>query len=59
VQKQEPLPLESPTWIDIKLGEAAEILRTENFEARENKFCQFCAYRSTCPVQIRGEQVLS
>ena len=59
VQKQEPLPNESPTWIDIKLGEAAEILRTENFEARENKFCQFCAYRSTCPVQIRGGQVLS
>ena len=59
VQKQEALPEESPTWIELKLGDAAQILRDEAFDARENDLCQFCAYRTSCPTQKQGKQVLS
>ena len=59
VQKQDALPKESPTWIELKLGEAAQTLRDEAFDARENDLCQFCAYQTSCPTQKQGKQVLS
>ncbi|MDO8732786.1 MAG: ATP-dependent DNA helicase [Actinomycetota bacterium] len=59
VQLQAALDSQSPTWIELELGEAAELLRSERFEARVNKFCDFCTYRSICPAQAAGEQVIS
>ena len=59
VQMQEALAQESPTWIELKLADAAQTLREEAFDARENSLCKFCAYRTSCPTQKQGQQVLS
>jgi len=59
VQMQEPLTGEPPTWVEIKLGEAAEIIRSETFEARRNQHCDRCAYRSACPAQPEGLPVIT
>ena len=59
VQMQPPLPSESPTWVEIKLGEAAEVIRSENFEARRNQHCERCAYRTACPAQSEGLPVIT
>ena len=59
VQFQEALGTESPTWIEIKLGEAAQVLRTEVFPATLGPACRFCAYRTSCPAQAEGEQVVT
>jgi superfamily I DNA/RNA helicase/RecB family exonuclease len=59
VQFQEPIPTEPPTWVEIELGQAAELLRNEGFVARPNKNCTFCSYRLVCPSQRSGEQVLT
>ena len=58
VQEQEPLPAERPTWIDLDLGRGAGIIRDEAFDARTNKRCRYCAYRTSCPTQAAGEQVI-
>lgn len=59
VQMQPPLPRESPTWVEIKLGEAAEIIRSETFEARRNQRCDRCLYRAACPAQSEGLPVIT
>jgi hypothetical protein len=59
VQFQEALDTERPTWIETRLGEAAELLRDEAFVATVGQGCRYCAYRTTCPAQPEGEQVLT
>jgi superfamily I DNA/RNA helicase/RecB family exonuclease len=59
VQFQEALDIERPTWIETRLGEAAELLRDEAFVATVGQGCRYCAYRTTCPAQPEGEQVLT
>ncbi len=58
VQFQGALPPESPTWVEVRLGEAAQVLRDEGFVATPGMACRYCAYRSTCPAQPEGGQVL-
>ena len=58
VQLQDALPAESPTWVEIELGEAAELLRSEDFPARPNRNCAYCQFQLVCPSQPRGEQVV-
>ena len=41
---------QSPTWIEIKLGEAAQIIRTEAFTPRVNPSCRYCPYKRVCPT---------
>ncbi len=55
-QFQDPIGDAEPTWVEIKLGEAAAIVRAEEFSARVGGQCRYCAYADTCPA--RGEQVL-
>lgn len=57
VQFQEALPAQAPTWVEVKLGEAAQTIRTEAFAATLGSSCRFCAYRTACPAQPDGEQV--
>lgn len=38
-------------WVQARLGEAAAIVRSENFEARRGKQCRMCAYRADCPAE--------
>ena len=59
MQFQEPLGDEQPTWVEVKLGEAAGILRTERFVATVGPACRYCAFRRTCPAKSEGEQVLA
>ncbi len=58
VQVQAALPDERPTWVELELGEAAALLRREDFPARPNRGCTFCAYQRICPAQAAGEQVV-
>ena len=58
VQFQPALPDERPTWVEERLGEAAQILRTEGFVATVGPACSYCTFRSTCPAQATGEQVV-
>lgn len=49
-QFQAPLSAEhGATWIERALGEAAQIIRSENIAATPGKQCSFCAFRSMCP----------
>ena len=59
VQFQEALGSDEPTWVEVKLGDAAHIVRTEAFVASPGPACSYCAYKSACPAKAQGEQVLS
>ena len=59
VQFQEALGSDEPTWVEVKLGDAAHIVRTEAFVASPGPGCSYCAYKSACPAKAQGEQVLS
>lgn len=58
VQLQDALPAERPTWVELELGEAAELLRSERFPARPSRTCMYCQFQLVCPSQPRGEQVV-
>ncbi len=57
VQIQEALGSAEPTWVEVRLGAAAQIVRTEAFTANVGPACRWCAYRSACPAKPEGEQV--
>jgi RecB family exonuclease len=42
---------QSPTWIEQRLGEAAEIIRNESFIPIPGEECRFCSYHSVCPTK--------
>ena len=58
VQVQPPLGDEQPTWVEVQLGQAASLLRQEEFWARPNPGCRMCAYRSACPTQAQGRELV-
>ena len=58
MQLQPALPDDQPTWVEVQLDEAADVLRREAFEARPNPGCRICAYRMLCPTQAQGTQVV-
>jgi superfamily I DNA/RNA helicase/RecB family exonuclease len=58
VQFQEALGADEPTWVEVKLGDAAHIIRTEQFVASPGPSCSYCAYKTSCPAKTQGEQVL-
>ncbi len=58
VQFQEALGSDEPTWVEVKLGDAARIVRTEAFVASPGPGCSYCAYKTSCPAKVQGEQVL-
>lgn len=55
VQVQPALGDDRPTWVEVQLGEAAEVLRREAFLARPGSACRHCAYRRVCPTQPEGQ----
>jgi RecB family exonuclease len=55
---QSALPAERPTWADDLLDRTAGGMRAEQFPARPNDLCDICAFRSSCPAQDAGEQVV-
>ena len=42
---------QTPTWIEQRLGEAAEIIRSEAFIPIPGEECRFCSYHSVCPTK--------
>lgn len=59
VQFQGPIPSDGaePSWVEIKLGQAAEVLRDDTIHATVGSACRFCAFATACPAQPEGEQV--
>lgn len=52
VQGQPAIDFEqSPTWIEQRLGEAADIIRNETFFPIPGEECRFCSYHSVCPTK--------
>jgi hypothetical protein len=49
---------EQPTWVHRRLAEAAQIIRSEHHDARIGPGCRYCAFRTSCPAQPVGQQVL-
>jgi superfamily I DNA/RNA helicase/RecB family exonuclease len=46
------------TWADDLVSEVARDIRAEQFPARPNDLCDRCAYRTSCPAQDAGHQVV-
>jgi superfamily I DNA/RNA helicase/RecB family exonuclease len=51
---QAALPDQQPTWIELDLGKAAEVIRAEQFWARPNDGCRHCSFATSCPAQLEG-----
>ncbi|AZI58137.1 ATP-dependent helicase [Nakamurella antarctica] len=57
VREQSPLtPEQRVTWIG-EIRRAAAHLTAATALATENKYCDFCSVRTSCPVQEQGRQV--
>jgi superfamily I DNA/RNA helicase/RecB family exonuclease len=66
VQFQEALPTTDssgpaspdPTWVEIRLGAAAEVLRSDTIRATVGPGCNHCSYATACPAQPEGAPVV-
>jgi superfamily I DNA/RNA helicase/RecB family exonuclease len=47
-----------PTWVEVRLGEAAGVLRSDIVRATAGPGCTFCAYATACPAQAEGAPVV-
>jgi superfamily I DNA/RNA helicase/RecB family exonuclease len=47
-----------PTWVHRRLAEAAHIIRGEHHDARIGPACRYCHFRTSCPAQPAGQQVV-
>lgn len=52
-------PTQHPTWVHQRLAEAAQVIRSETFEARVGTSCSYCPFRSSCPAQPAGRPVVA
>ncbi|MGI8457481.1 MAG: ATP-dependent helicase [Propionibacteriaceae bacterium] len=48
-----------PSWVHGRLAQAATIIREERFDATVNPGCRWCPFRSSCPAQSAGRQVVA
>jgi superfamily I DNA/RNA helicase/RecB family exonuclease len=55
---EQPARDERPTWVHRRLAEAARIIRGEHHEARIGPGCRYCPFRTSCPAQPVGQQVV-
>jgi RecB family exonuclease len=49
---------EQPTWVHRRLADAAHIIRSEHHDARIGPACRYCPFRTSCPAQPAGQQVV-
>jgi RecB family exonuclease len=49
---------EQPTWVHRRLAAAAHIIRGEHHAARIGPACRYCPFRTSCPAQPAGQQVV-
>jgi superfamily I DNA/RNA helicase/RecB family exonuclease len=55
---EQPTLFKQPTWVHRRLVEAAQIIRSEHHEARIGPGCRYCPFRTSCPAQPAGQQVV-
>ncbi len=55
VTSQDPLPADGPTWVDVALGSAAAVVRSEDLQAKAGEGCVHCDFRASCPTQAEGQ----
>ena len=55
-QRQEPIGESS--WADELITRVAASIRSEEFPARPNSYCETCSVRGACPAVPAGEQVV-
>jgi hypothetical protein len=49
---------EQPTWVHRRLADAAHLIRSEHHDARIGPACRYCPFRTSCPAQPAGQQVV-
>jgi RecB family exonuclease len=49
---------EQPSWVHRRLADAAHIIRSEHHDARIGPACRYCPFRTSCPAQPAGQQVV-
>jgi ATP-dependent exoDNAse (exonuclease V) beta subunit len=47
-----------PSWVHQRLADAAHIIRSEHHDARIGPACRYCPFRTSCPAQPAGQQVV-
>jgi PD-(D/E)XK nuclease superfamily len=47
------------TWVHGRVAEAARVIRSEQFDARIGPACRYCPFRTSCPAQATGRQVVA
>jgi superfamily I DNA/RNA helicase/RecB family exonuclease len=55
---EEAAPGEQSTWVHRRLADAAHIIRGEDHDARIGPACRYCPFRTSCPAQPAGRQVV-
>ncbi len=61
VQPQGPLEIGDNgfTWIEEVVRRGVGRMVTESFPPTPNQYCKFCSFRSSCPAQDEGRQVVT
>ena len=61
--RPQPALVEDPEtgalWIEHRLAEAAEIVRSEKFIPTLGEGCALCRIKNACPLQAQGKPVIS
>ena len=57
VQAQPPLNPDDP-WVERSLTSAEALIRSEQFTAITSSRCDTCSFRTTCPAQDEGREVI-
>jgi hypothetical protein len=47
-----------PTWIEVRIGQAAEALTRERFVPTPGDACRYCEFHLVCPAQEQGAGVM-
>jgi RecB family exonuclease len=60
VQPQGALPDDpEPGWVDDVITAAVDVMTGERFVATPGTWCAFCPFRSSCPADDHGRQVIA
>jgi RecB family exonuclease len=57
VQAQAGIGEDRPSWVEERLGEAAAVIRAEEFPAIAGGHCRYCAFSLVCPTKPDGRPV--
>ncbi len=58
VQPPQPLDADGRKPVEVQLAHAAQVLRSERFDATSNPHCRMCDFAALCPTRRRSGTVL-